>query len=87
MILNKPEDVHARYMRQLELAVEQGDWETILTTCPVRESGALEGIARSLLFGRRQDYERAVRHLLSGEQDARDHIRALFGDLFEQIPA
>ena len=28
VIVNEPEEVHARYMRQLESAVEQGDWET-----------------------------------------------------------
>ena len=86
VIVNEPKAVHTRYMKKLESAVEQGDWETILTTCPVRESSALEEIAKRLMFGRRQDYERAVRHLLSRERDAREYIRALFGDLSEQIP-
>ncbi len=85
VITNKPEEMHEKHMSQLDAAVEQGDWGTILTTCPVRESGALEEITRSLRFGRRQDYERAVRHLLSGNQDARDYIQALFGNLSEQI--
>ena len=87
VIVNESKKVHTRCIGQLETAVGQEDWETILATCPVRESSALEEITKRLLFGRRQEYERAVRHLLSGEQNARDYIRALFGDLYEQIPA
>lgn len=87
VIANESEKMHAPCRQRLESAVQCGDWVTILTTCPIRESSALEDISKKLLFGRRQDYERSVRHLLSEDEDARKWVRNLFGDLAAQILA
>ena len=81
VIVNEAEQIHARCRQRLEAAVQEADWETILVTCPVRESSALEEVSRGLRFGKRQDYERSVRHLLSQDEEARNWMRALFGDL------
>ena len=70
---------------EIDDAVSRGDWETILTRCPVRESGALMAINKALRFSRRQDYENAVRHLLSTDEEALAFVRGLFGDLFERL--
>ena len=85
IIENKSEVVYAMYQRRLETAVEEGDWARILTICPVRESDALEKIARQLRFRNRQDYERTVRHLLTSDGDARNEVGALFGDLWAEM--
>lgn len=49
---------------ELDNAVASINWETILTKCSVRESGSLDAISRALGFPKRQNYEKAVRHLL-----------------------
>ena len=61
------------------------DWETILTTCPIRESNALEEVSKKLRFRTQQDYERSVRHLLTEDEEECKWVRALFGDLAAQI--
>ena len=71
--------------RELDAAVENGDWETILTKSPVRESNALGDISSALGFRKRQDYEKAVRHLLSEDCNALTFVRGLFDDLYDQI--
>ena len=87
VIANESEKIHARHRQKLESAVQNGDWETILTTCPIRESSALEEISKKLRFGKRQDYEQSVRHLLSEEENARKWMHTLFDDLVDQILA
>ena len=87
VIENRSREIHAACRHTLESAVAEGDWETILVTCPVRESSALEEISKTLLFGKREHYERSVRHLLSEEKGARNCMCELFGDLAARILA
>lgn len=70
---------------ELDAAVNENDWETILTRCPVRESPALGRISTELGFQRIEDYEKAVRHLLTTNNEALTFVRGLFGNLFEQL--
>ena len=92
--LLKGEDIHVvndstAILKQrttaLEEAVGSRDWESILVQCPVRESPALGAIVNSLGFTKPQDYQRAVRHLLSQDADALEFVRSLFGDLSSKI--
>lgn len=70
---------------ELDAAVASGDWEKILQTCSVRESGALTKITAALGFRTIADYEKAVRHLLSVDSDALDFVRSLFGNLSAKL--
>ena len=72
-------------MRELDMAVGNGDWEAILTKCPVRESAAPSTISATLGFRDIRAYENAVRHLLTEESEALEFVRALFGDLFDKL--
>ena len=85
VITNESDKIHTECMQRLQSAVESGDWKTILTVCPIRESSALEDIARALRFGKRQEYEQSVRHLLSEDENARRWVCSLFDDLGTQI--
>ena len=84
-IVNNASAIHAERMKELDAAVVDGNWEVILASCPVRESTALEDISRVLGFRKRQDYQKAVRHLLAEDADALEFVRDLFGDLTTQI--
>ena len=84
-VVNKAPQIHGTRRSELDGAVEDHDWELILRMCPVRESTALEDIARVLGFGRRKLYEQAVRHLLVEDADSLDFVRALFDDLAERV--
>ena len=82
---NNANDILATRKKELDAAVANGDWETILTKSPVRESSALADISKALGFLTMQDYEKAVRHLLADDDDALSFVRELFDDLFEQL--
>ena len=84
-IANDSAAMHAKRTAELDNAVAAGDWETILATCPVRESNALDSISGALGFKRRHDYQRAVRQLLAQDAGALQFVRALFGELSAQI--
>ena len=71
--------------KKLDAAIVNGDWETVLTKCPVRESSALVDISMALGFQRKQDYEKAVRQLLADDDDSLAFVRGLFGNLFDQL--
>ncbi len=71
--------------RELDEAVENRDWEALVTKCPVRESAALAQMSVALGFRKRREYEKAVRHLLNGDDEAMGFVRGLFGDLFERL--
>ena len=87
VIPNESNVIHAACRQALDAAVDDGDWERILTACPIRESRALDQVSRRLRFAHRRDYERAVRHLLSEDEVAREELRNLFGDLAAQLAA
>lgn len=84
-IVNNAPAIHEERRLELEQAVHAGDWLTILTRCPVRESPALGKISDALGFQKVSDYEKAVRHLLLTDNDALDFVRGLFGNLFEEL--
>ena len=84
-IVNYSTATHAARKEELDSAVVDGNWKAILTACPVRESDALESISKVLGFRKRQDYQKAVRHLLAEDADTLNFVRDLFGDLTTQI--
>ena len=84
-VQNDAQALLARRKGELDAAVTNSDWETILTGSPVRESSALADISVALGFPRRPDYEMAVRHLLTGDGDALEFVRNLFGNLFWEM--
>jgi ABC-type cobalamin/Fe3+-siderophores transport system ATPase subunit len=77
--------IHTERKTQLDTAVKDGDWLTILTHAPVRECSALNDISAALKFRRVQDYQKAVRHLLTEDQEVLKFVRQLFGDLFDKL--
>ena len=84
-VVNDSVAIHKARRGELDAAVKAKDWNAVLTRCPVRESGALDKISTALNFRRTEDYERAVRHLLSSDASALDFVRKLFGDLFDEL--
>ena len=82
---NAAEEILAERVRELDVAVENGDWEEILTKCPVKESGAPNTISATLGFRGIKDYERAVRHLLAEDDAALRFVRGLFADLSDKL--
>ena len=84
-IVNDAPAIHAKHKEELDTAMVDGNWEVILTACPVRESSALGNISKALGFRKRQDYQKAVRHLLVEDANALKFVRDLFGDLTGRI--
>ncbi|MDE0413753.1 MAG: hypothetical protein OXI47_05405 [Gammaproteobacteria bacterium] len=76
-----------RRKQELDAAVSNDDWESILTKCPVRESNALATISTTLGFPNREEYQKAVRQLLATDESALAATRRLFDDLYEQLNA
>jgi hypothetical protein len=86
-VTNGSPDILRQRKHQLDEAVAQGDWEAVLNMCSVRESRALTEISAKLGFRRREDYEQAVRHMLSVDKKALEFVRRLFGSLYNQLYA
>ena len=84
-IVNDSPAIHKARKAELDVAIEAENWETILIACPVRESEALAAISATLQFRKIEDYERAVRTLLSNDSDACEFVQGLFGDLPDQL--
>lgn len=84
-VANDAQEIHAARKAELDAAVAGNDWETILIKCPVRECAALANISSELNFRRIQDYEKAVRRLLSQDDEALAFVRGLFGTLSDQL--
>lgn len=82
---NNAQDIHAARKAELDEAVRRNDWETLLTKCPVRETAALGSIAGSLGFRKIEDFEKAVRQLLTKDSDALAFVRGLFGNLSDEL--
>ena len=80
-ISNTAHAIHTARKNALDTAVADGNWESILYACPVRESDALECIASALMFKKRRDYQKAVRKLLTDDADALRIVRGLFEGL------
>ena len=82
---NKAKAILTRRKKELDDAVKDGDWETILKKSPVRESRALADISKALGFPNKRAYEEAVRHLLTQEDKVLTFVRKLFDDLFDEL--
>ena len=82
---NDASAILATRKKELDAAVADYDWETILTKSPVRHSRALASIAMALGFPKRHEYEKAVRHLLVVNDEALAFVRGLFADLFDRL--
>jgi hypothetical protein len=85
LLRNNAQAIHAERKAELDTAVQAKDWETILTNCSIRESTARGDIASKLGFRKVEDYEKAVRRLLSRDDDVLGFVRNLFGDLVDQL--
>ncbi len=81
IVTNSGPNIHATRKAELDTAVEAKDWLTILTQCSVRECEARENIIVALGFRTIADYEKAVRHMLTVDDDALAFVRRLFGQL------
>jgi len=62
-------------------AKHDNDWLCILTRCPVRETPALDVLAREVGFQNRHQYESAVLQLLREDDSALSEARSFFGTL------
>lgn len=80
-ITNSGPHIHATRKAELDTAVAAKDWITILMQCSVRECKALDNIIVALGFRTIADYEKAVRHLLTVDNDSLAFVRGLFGRL------
>ena len=85
ILKNNANAILATRNEELEAAVANSDWETILTKIPVRDTSALAEISKTLGFKKKQEYEKAVRHLLAKDDDALAFVRGLFDGLFDQL--
>lgn len=65
----------------LTKALREGDLRTLIERYPIRETGALDGIARGLKFESTQDYERAVLRLLGDDEESLEWVRSQFEPL------
>ncbi len=66
---------------RIESMIKAYDFVSILQRYPIRESTALDAIARALNFANRALYEAAVRNLLVDDSEAVKRVRTLLGPL------
>jgi len=66
-------------------ALAEKNLPLLLKRYPLRETPALNEIAKNLGLGTREDYESAVRHAISQEQALLSFIQSLFEDLVNEI--
>lgn len=71
--------------RRFQAAINAADLSSIIARYPVRETPALEQIARKLGFQSRDQYESAVRQLLLDDLPTVELVRSRFGDLHAQL--
>jgi hypothetical protein len=84
VLIDIPKIVGEEHAR-LQAALSARDLVIILSRYPVRETPALDVIARKLGFQNRTQYEGAVRKLLIDDIDAITFVRSLFGTLPSDI--
>lgn len=72
---------------RLKKALDSNDLTSIVSRYPVRETAALDAIARKLGFQGRAQYESAVRKLVFDDANALAFVRSLFGTLPRDIAA
>lgn len=66
---------------RLQSLIEASDFLGVLKRYPIRETPALDAVARSLGFVDRAQYEASVRNHLAKNTEAVNFVRALLGDL------
>ena len=71
----------------LRRAIDDEDWTSVVTRCPVRASSALDAIARKVGFKGRPDYEKAVRQLLIDDAEALAFGRSLLAEASSEVGA
>lgn len=72
---------------RLEALIKASDFVGVLQRYPVRESTALDAIAKALNFPSRNQYEAAVRKLLIDDSEAVSLVRTLLGSLPAELVA
>jgi ABC-type lipoprotein export system ATPase subunit len=72
---------------RLQEALDMGNLEEIISRYPIRETPALDKIAKKLGFQNCEQYEGAVRKLLMDDNEALTFVRSLFGTLEADISA
>ncbi len=65
--------------------IQAGDVAGLIAKYPLRETPALDSIARSLGFVGRPQYESAVLKLLVDSAEARNHVRSLLGAVVNEL--
>ena len=65
----------------LNSLLDRQELHTVIARYPVRETPALNEIAKRLGFQKREQYESAVRKLLIDTSDAMELVRKMFGNL------
>jgi hypothetical protein len=70
---------------RLENLLNASDFVGVLQRYPIRESNALDAIARNLGFANRGLYESAVRKILADDAEAVKVIRKLLGEMPEEL--
>jgi hypothetical protein len=73
--------IAAEEAARLDSLINASDFVGVLKRYPIRESPALDLIAKALNFNNRAQYEAAVRKLLVDDAEAVKLIRALLGSL------
>lgn len=68
-------------LARLEGLISASDFVGLLQRYPIRESPALDAIAKALNFATRADYEAAVRKLLADDLESVRRVRLLLGSL------
>lgn len=71
----------------LSAAAERGDWTRILTRCPIRETPALDAIARAAGLPNKSQYESAVLQVLRNDEATLATARGMFGGLAGELAA
>lgn len=65
--------------------INSGDIDGLIQRYPIREAGIPNNVARALHFQERTHYESAVRKLLIDEENIRNYVRSMFGDMLLAI--
>lgn len=73
--------------KRLKDALSAGNLAEIISQYPIRETPALDKIAKELGFQKREQYEGAVRKLLMDDNEALIFVKSLFGTLVSDIEA
>ena len=70
---------------EFDLLLSSANYDGIIGRYPVRESGMLSRIASTIGLKSRNDYENSVRALVASNDDARNFLRSLFGNLVNEL--